>query len=135
MAVLDRSWYGRVLVERVEGFATKDEWKRAYGEIARFERSLPAEGMMILKFWLHISDEEQLKRFKRRDNDPLKRWKLTDEDWRNRGKRRAVRESGGGDAREAPHRGRALVPGRGRTPSATHASRSSRPSAPRWSAP
>ena len=87
MAVLDRSWYGRVLVERVEGFATKDEWKRAYGEIARFETSLHLEGMLILKFWLHISDEEQLKRFKRRDTDPLKRWKLTDEDWRNRSKR------------------------------------------------
>ena len=87
MAVLDRSWYGRVLVERVEGFATKDEWKRAYGEIARFETSLHLEGMLILKFWLHISDEEQLKRFKRRDTDPLKRWKLTDEDWRNRSQR------------------------------------------------
>jgi len=87
MAVLDRSWYGRVLVERVEGFATKDEWKRAYDEIARFESALHAEGMVIVKFWLHISDEEQLKRFKRRDTDPLKRWKLTDEDWRNRSKR------------------------------------------------
>jgi polyphosphate kinase 2 (PPK2 family) len=87
MAVLDRSWYGRVLVERVEGFATDEEWKRAYEEIARFESALAAEGMVIVKFWLHISDEEQLKRFKRRDSDPLKRWKLTDEDWRNRGKR------------------------------------------------
>jgi polyphosphate kinase 2 (PPK2 family) len=87
MAVLDRSWYGRVLVERVEGFATDEEWKRAYEEIARFESALAAEGMVIVKFWLHISDEEQLKRFKRRDGDPLKRWKLTDEDWRNRGKR------------------------------------------------
>ena len=87
MAVLDRSWYGRVLVERVEGFATKDEWKRAYGEIARFETSLHLEGMLILKFWLHISDEEQLKRFEARRTDPLKAWKLTDEDWRNRGKR------------------------------------------------
>ena len=87
MAVLDRSWYGRVLVERVEGFATKDEWKRAYAEIARFETSLHLEGMLILKFWLHISDKEQLKRFKRRETDPLKRWKLTDEDWRNREKR------------------------------------------------
>jgi polyphosphate kinase 2 (PPK2 family) len=87
MAVLDRSWYGRVLVERVEGFATKDEWTRAYGEIARFETSLHLEGMLILKFWLHISDKEQLKRFKRRETDPLKRWKLTDEDWRNRSKR------------------------------------------------
>ena len=87
VAVFDRSWYGRVLVERVEGFATDEEWKRAYEEIARFESALAAEGMVIIKFWLHISDQEQLKRFKRRDGDPLKRWKLTDEDWRNRGKR------------------------------------------------
>jgi len=87
MAVLDRSWYGRVLVERVEGFATKEQWSRAYDEIVGFERTLAAEGMIIVKFWLHISAEEQLKRFKRRDKDPLKSWKLTDEDWRNRKKR------------------------------------------------
>src|SRR3954451_6576662 len=87
MAVLDRSWYGRVLVERVEGFATKAEWKRAYAEIEGFETSLAAEGMLLIKFWMHISDAEQLKRFKRREQDPLKRWKLTDEDWRNREKR------------------------------------------------
>ena len=93
MAVLDRSWYGRVLVERVEGFATKDEWKRAYGEIARFETSLHLEGMLILKFWLHISDEEQLKRFEARRTDPLKAWKLTDEDWRNREKRGAYEDA------------------------------------------
>ena len=88
MAILDRSWYGRVLVERVEGFATKKEWKRAYGEIAGFEESLAEEGMVLIKFWLHISDKEQHKRFKRREEDPLKRWKLTDEDWRNRSKRK-----------------------------------------------
>jgi len=88
MAVLDRSWYGRVLVERVEGFATRAEWKRAYDEINRFERSLADDGMVLVKVWLHISDEEQLKRFKAREKDPLKRYKLTDEDWRNRGKRR-----------------------------------------------
>jgi len=88
MAILDRSWYGRVLVERVEGFATKKQWKRAYGEIAGFEESLVVEGMVLIKFWLHISDEEQHKRFKRREEDPLKRWKLTDEDWRNRSKRK-----------------------------------------------
>jgi polyphosphate kinase 2 (PPK2 family) len=93
MAVLDRSYYGRVLVERVEGFATKKEWKRAYGEIAGFESSLHAEGMVIIKFWLHISDKEQLKRFKRREEDPLKSWKLTDEDWRNRGKRGAYEDA------------------------------------------
>ena len=88
MAVLDRSWYGRVLVERVEGYATREEWKRAYEEINRFERSLAEDGMVLVKIWLHISDKEQLKRFKAREKDPLKRYKLTDEDWRNRGKRR-----------------------------------------------
>ena len=87
VAVLDRSWYGRVLVERVEGFATEEQWRRAYEEIVEAERTLAAEGMLLIKFWLHISDEEQLKRFKRREKDPLKRWKLTDEDWRNREKR------------------------------------------------
>jgi AMP-polyphosphate phosphotransferase len=89
MAVLDRSWYGRVLVERVEGFATSEEWHRAYDEIVRFETSLAEEGMRLVKFWLHISDEEQLSRFEKRQRDPLKRWKLTDEDWRNREKRDA----------------------------------------------
>ena len=89
MAVLDRSWYGRVLVERVEGFAERAAWKRAYEEIRDFERTLTEEGMVLLKFWLHVSAREQLKRFEARANDPLKNWKLTDEDWRNRGKRRA----------------------------------------------
>jgi polyphosphate kinase 2 (PPK2 family) len=87
MAVLDRSWYGRVLVERVEGFATKAEWSRAYDEIDAFEKSLCDDGMILVKFWMHLSDEEQLKRFKAREKDPLKSWKLTDEDWRNRSKR------------------------------------------------
>jgi polyphosphate kinase 2 (PPK2 family) len=87
MAVLDRSWYGRVLVERVEGFATKAEWKRAYREINDYERALCDDGMILVKLWMHVSDEEQLKRFKAREKDPLKAWKLTDEDWRNRGKR------------------------------------------------
>lgn len=86
MAVLDRSWYGRVLVERVEGFASKAEWKRAYREINDFERWLCDDGMILVKFWLHISADEQLKRFKAREKDPLKAWKLTDEDWRNRDK-------------------------------------------------
>jgi polyphosphate kinase 2 (PPK2 family) len=89
MAVLDRTWYGRVLVERVEGFATEAQWRRAYSEINDFEHMLAAEGMIIVKIWLHISDAEQLKRFERRRDDPLKAWKLTDEDWRNRGKRAA----------------------------------------------
>jgi polyphosphate kinase 2 (PPK2 family) len=87
MAVLDRSWYGRLLVERVEGLATIDEWTRAYDEIVEFERSQALEGTIFIKFWLHISSEEQLKRFERRERNPLKRWKLTDEDWRNRRKR------------------------------------------------
>jgi polyphosphate kinase 2 (PPK2 family) len=87
MTVLDRSWYGRVLVERVEGFATEDEWQRAYGQIEGFERSLVAEGTLLVKIWLHVSDEEQLKRFTKRAEDPLRTWKLTDEDWRNRAKR------------------------------------------------
>jgi polyphosphate kinase 2 (PPK2 family) len=88
MAILDRSWYGRVLVERVEGFASDDEWGRAYEEIVGFERSLAMEGLLLVKIWLHISEEEQLKRFQKRENDPLKAWKLTDEDWRNRARRR-----------------------------------------------
>ena len=63
MAVFDRSWYGRVLVERVEGFATKEQWQRAYGEIVEFEPTLAAEGMILVKFWMHVSPEEQLRRF------------------------------------------------------------------------
>jgi polyphosphate kinase 2 (PPK2 family) len=89
MAVLDRSWYGRVLVERVEGFAGEAEWNRAYDEINDFERSLVLEGMILVKFWLEVSPQEQLKRFEARAKDPLKQWKLTDEDWRNREKRPA----------------------------------------------
>ena len=87
MTVFDRSWYGRVLVERVEGFASEDEWRRAYDEIAAFERMLVADGAIVAKFWLHVSPEEQLRRFERRQGDPLKAWKITDEDWRNREKR------------------------------------------------
>src|SRR6202020_3235892 len=87
MCVYDRTWYGRVLVERVEGFATEAEWERAYGEIVDYERGLAAEGMVIVKFWLHVSAGEQLKRFKEREGNPLKHWKLTDEDWRNRDRR------------------------------------------------
>lgn len=87
VAVLDRSWYGRVLVERVEGFADVEQWRRAYTEIIDFERTLVAEGMVFAKFWMHVSSEEQLKRFEAREKSPLKQWKLTDEDWRNRDKR------------------------------------------------
>ena len=89
MTVLDRSWYGRVLVERVEGFATDEQWGRAYQEIVEFEHTLVAEGTILLKFWLEISDAEQLERFQRRAADPLKAWKLGEEDWRNRGRRAA----------------------------------------------
>ena len=88
IVVFDRSWYGRVLVERVEGFATEEQWRRAYREIVDFERTLADEGMIMVKFWLHLSAGEQLKRFKARERDPLKAWKLTAEDWRNREKRR-----------------------------------------------
>jgi polyphosphate kinase 2 (PPK2 family) len=86
IAIFDRSWYGRVLVERVEGFATGSEWKRAYREINEFERLLVDDGTLIVKLYLHISKEEQLERFKRREADPLKHWKITEEDWRNRRK-------------------------------------------------
>ena len=86
MALFDRSWYGRVLVERVEGYATEDQWKRAYDEIVQFERNLVLEGVMVVKFWLQISPHEQLKRFESRRDDPLRAWKLTAEDWRNRDK-------------------------------------------------
>ena len=86
IAIFDRSWYGRVLVERIEGFATEDEWKRAYDEINGFEKQLTDEDYIIIKFWIHIDEEEQLKRFNERAQDPYKAWKLTDEDWRNREK-------------------------------------------------
>jgi polyphosphate kinase 2 (PPK2 family) len=93
MAVLDRSWYGRVLVERVEGYATTEQWTRGYAEIVDFERSLVLEGMILVKFWLHISGAEQLRRFRRRERDPLKSWKLTKEDWRNREQRAAYEQA------------------------------------------
>jgi polyphosphate kinase 2 (PPK2 family) len=87
MTVLDRSWYGRVLVERVEGFATPAEWSRAFDEIVGFERLLAAEGMLLVKFYVHISAQEQLRRFEQRRDNPLKAWKLTADDWDNRSKR------------------------------------------------
>lgn len=87
MTVLDRSWYGRVLVERVEKYATDEQWGRAYEEIRNFENTLVDEGVVLIKFWMHISDKEQGKRFTERANNPLKSWKLTDEDVRNREKR------------------------------------------------
>lgn len=82
--VFDRSWYGRVLVERVEGFCTETEWKRAYREINEFESLLMDDGAIIVKLYLHISKDEQLARFKSRESDPYKHWKITEEDWRNR---------------------------------------------------
>jgi AMP-polyphosphate phosphotransferase len=87
MAIFDRSWYGRVLVERVEKLASDEQWRRAYQEIVDFESSLAQEGMVMIKLWLHISHHEQLQRFEARQKDPLKQWKLTDEDWRNRERR------------------------------------------------
>ena len=87
MAVLDRTWYGRVLVEKVEGFATPAEVERGYVAIVEHERSLCAEGTVLTKLWLHISDEEQLRRFRKREKDPLKQWKITEDDWRNRARR------------------------------------------------
>jgi polyphosphate:AMP phosphotransferase len=86
ITIFDRSWYGRVMVERVEGFCTEAEWKRAYGEIREFEGELADNGMVIVKFWLHIDADEQLRRFKQRQSTPYKSWKITDEDWRNREK-------------------------------------------------
>jgi polyphosphate:AMP phosphotransferase len=84
LTIFDRSWYGRVLVERVEGFCTTEEWRRAYNEINEFERMLANHGIAVIKFWLHIDKEEQLRRFESRKNTPHKAWKLTEEDWRNR---------------------------------------------------
>lgn len=84
LVVFDRSWYGRVLVERIEGYATKTEWQRAYAEINEFERMLVDDGVRLVKIFLHITPEEQLARFRARFNDPLKRWKLSEEDFRNR---------------------------------------------------
>ena len=86
VSVFDRSWYGRVLVERIEGFAADKEWKRAYREINDFERALVDHGTRVVKIFLHISPEEQLRRFRGRIQDPGKRWKLSYEDFRNRHK-------------------------------------------------
>jgi polyphosphate kinase 2 (PPK2 family) len=96
IAIFDRSWYGRVMVERVEGFCAEEAWQRAYKEINSFERQLKDFGTILAKFWIHISRDEQLRRFKERKTIGYKSWKLTDEDWRNRKKwgayERAVEE-------------------------------------------
>jgi polyphosphate kinase 2 (PPK2 family) len=86
VAIFDRSWYGRVLVERVEGFCSEADWQRAYSEINDFEDQLVRSRSILLKFWLSISQEEQLRRFEERQATPFKRFKITDEDWRNREK-------------------------------------------------
>lgn len=86
VGIYDRSWYGRVLVERVEGFASTDQWSRAYEEINEFERDMVDWGAILLKFWVDVSPETQLRRFEARENNPAKRWKITAEDWRNRDK-------------------------------------------------
>lgn len=84
MVIFDRSWYGRVLVERVEGIATKEQWQRAYREINEFERLLVDDGIVLVSLWFHIDADVQLQRFEQRLADPFKAWKMTDEDWRNR---------------------------------------------------
>lgn len=86
IAIYDRSWYGRVMVERIEKFCSEEQWKRAFDEINHFELSLSEWGAVIIKFWLHIDRDEQLVRFNERMNNEEKRWKITDEDWRNREK-------------------------------------------------
>ncbi|MFR0985805.1 MAG: polyphosphate:AMP phosphotransferase [Frisingicoccus sp.] len=86
VAIFDRTWYGRVMVERIEGFCTEEEWRRAYSEINRMEAQMADAGAIVLKFWLHIDKDEQKKRFEERMEDPNKQWKITDEDWRNREK-------------------------------------------------
>ena len=86
ICIFDRTWYGRVMVERLEGFCTEREWQRAYNEINEFERMLTDWGAVVLKFWIHIDKETQLERFNNRENTPEKQWKITEEDWRNREK-------------------------------------------------
>ena len=93
LTVFDRSWYGRVLVERVEGFAAEPEWRRAYSEINEFENELVDHGVVLVKYWVHITEDEQLRRFKQREQAQYKQWKLTDEDWRNRQKWREYEQA------------------------------------------
>jgi polyphosphate:AMP phosphotransferase len=93
IAIFDRSWYGRVMVERIEGFCSEEEWKRAYREINEFEEQLVNFGTVLIKFWIHIDSEEQLKRFEDRKSNPNKNWKITEEDWRNREKFDLYREA------------------------------------------
>ena len=96
ITIFDRTWYGRVMVERIEGFCTKRDWKRAYKEMNEMEEQLSDSGAIVLKFWMQIDKDEQERRFKERQANPEKQWKITDEDWRNREKwdlyERAVEE-------------------------------------------
>ncbi len=103
LAIYDRSWYGRVLVERIEGFCTKPQWQRAYDEINAFERMLTDDGVVILKFFLHIDAKTQLERFKAREKDPVKNFKIGPDDWRNR-KRRPDYEEAIQDVFDRTHR-------------------------------
>ena len=103
VAIFDRSWYGRVLVERLEGFCREDEWMRAFEELNRFEQQLTEHGIIVLKYWLHVSHDEQLRRFREREATPHKRHKLNTEDWRNRRKRGAY-EIAVGDMLALTHR-------------------------------
>ena len=114
MAVFDRSWYGRVLVERVEGFATREQWLRAYDEINGFERTLADEGMILVKLWLHISDEEQLKRFKRRREGPAEGLEADRRGLAQPREARRVRGGGRGHARPHGPAVRPVAPDRGR---------------------
>jgi len=93
LVIFDRTWYGRVLVERIEGLCDEAAWQRAYDEIKAFERQLVDDGIALVKFFLHISSDEQLARFEERRDDPFKAWKLTDDDWRNRANRDAYVEA------------------------------------------
>jgi polyphosphate:AMP phosphotransferase len=86
IAIFDRTWYGRVMVERLEGFCSENDWKRAYNEMNEFEKELTDWGAVVIKFWVHIDKDTQLARFTDRQNNPEKQWKITDEDWRNREK-------------------------------------------------
>lgn len=112
VTIYDRSWYGRVLVERLEGFCREDDWKRAYGELNDFEAQLTEHGIIVLKFWLHLSKEEQLRRFRHREGTDYKRHKINAEDWRNR-RKWAAYETAVGDMLALTHRAAApwhLVP-------------------------
>lgn len=93
LTIFDRTWYGRVMVERIEGFCTEEEWQRAYNEINQMEEHLTNYGCIVLKFWMHIDKDEQETRFKERQNNPEKMWKITEEDWRNRAKWKEYEEA------------------------------------------